>query len=141
MSDPVPVSVVDANVLLRFLLDDHPELSGKAAAILERMERGGEVLHCDPVTLAEVVWVLGSFYKQPNDAIARALEPILKAEGLRMPEKARYIRALGLFAHTVASFGDACACAAALEDCQGRLYSFDRKLSEVDGVDRRERPD
>ena len=35
-------------------------------------------------------------------------------------------------------FGDACACAAAIEDCQGRLLSFDRKLTGVAGVARAE---
>jgi len=128
-------------VLLRFLLDDHPELSGKAAVILESMETGRGDLHCDPVTLAEVVWVLGSFYKQPNDAVARALEPIVKAEGFRMPDKARYIHALELFGRTLASFGDACARAAAIDDCEARLYSFDREQSGVNGVDRREQPE
>jgi len=50
----------------------------------------------------------------------------------------RYLRALRLFAHTVKHFGDALACAAVLEDCEGRLYSFDRKLSAVEGIERRE---
>lgn len=30
------MSIVDANIVLRYLLDDHAELSEKAAAILER---------------------------------------------------------------------------------------------------------
>jgi hypothetical protein len=36
----------------------------------------------------------------------------------------------------VRDFGDACACAAALQRCEGRLVSFDRKLSGVDGISR-----
>jgi hypothetical protein len=31
-----------------------------------------------------------------------------------------------------------CACAAALEECKGRLYSFDAELSKIEGLDRRE---
>ena len=30
------MSIVDANVVLRYLLDDHPDLSAKAADILEQ---------------------------------------------------------------------------------------------------------
>jgi predicted nucleic-acid-binding protein len=66
------------------------------------------------------------------------LEPIIKAEGFIVPNKDRYIRALKLYSESVSHFGDACACAAALEDCDGRLLSFDRKLSGVDGIRRTE---
>ena len=138
MSSPVPIVAVDANVLLRYLLDDHEELSEKAARILEAMESGRVALHCDPVTLAEVVWVMRSYYKQSNEDIAAALGALVKSEGFLMPEKGRYVLALDLFAGRVEHFGDACACAAALEASEGRLYSFDRKLSSVDGIDRRE---
>lgn len=135
MSEPVPIVALDSNVLLRYLLDDHEELSGQAAAVLEDMQQGRVLLRCDPVNLAEVVWVLGSFYKQPNEAISAALEPIVKHDGFLLPNKAMYLRALEMFAGGVRHFGDACACANAMDDCEGRLYSFDRKLRSVPGIE------
>lgn len=138
MSSRPPVVAIDANVILRHLLDDHEELSEKAAGIFQQVETGTLAVHCDPVTLAEVVWVLGRHYRQPNAQIAEALEPVLKSEGFLMPEKGCYVLALELFGRSVRHFGDACACAAALQRCEGRLYSFDRELSAVEGIERSE---
>ncbi len=140
MSDPAPSVAIDANVILRYLLDDHRVLSRKAARVLEGVESGSARVHCDPVTLAEVVWVLSSFYAQANRTIAEALEPILKADGFEMADKDRYVLALELFGGTLKHFGDACACAAAITECGGRLCSFDRKLSKTPGVERVETP-
>ena len=132
---------VDANVILRFLLRDHDELSPKARATIEAAAGGHIAIVLDPVLLAEVVWVLTSYYELSRAEIAAGLEPILKMDGVAMENKERYMRALEIYGSTQAHFGDACACAAALEDCNGRLISFDRKLSEVEGISRTESPD
>jgi predicted nucleic acid-binding protein len=131
---------VDANVILRYLLRDDPKQAAKARAIWQSVEEGQTVVVCDPVTLAEVVFVMSSVYKLANQEIAEALLGLLHPDAVVLPQKSRYLRALQLFAGPVAHFGDACACAAALEDCEGRLYSFDRKLSSVPGIERRESP-
>lgn len=129
---------VDANVILRFVLGDNPRLSAKARAVFGAMEAGEVVLECDPVNLAEAVWVLASHYKATCGDIAEALLPLLKADGFRMSDKARYVRALELYGEGALRFGDACACATAETDCEGRLISFDRTLSRVAGIERAE---
>ena len=134
---PLPCAI-DANVILRYLLGDDRELAAKSAGILQAVERREIAVVCDPVTLAEVVWVLSSYYKLPNPEISEGLGPLLRADGFTVACKDRYIRALQLLAGNVKHFGDACACAAAFEECEGRLYSFDQKLSSVPGIHRTE---
>lgn len=129
---------IDANVILRYLLQDNDKLSPKADTIIEGIEDGRIRVFCDPITLAEVVYVLLRIYQQEPGRIYEGLEPIVKQDGFLMPEKTRYIRALELFAGHIPHFGDACACAAALESCEGRLLSFDKKLSNVEGITRAE---
>jgi predicted nucleic acid-binding protein len=131
---------VDANVILRYLLKDQPELAARAREIWRSVEEGGTVAVCDAVTVAEAVFVMASVYKLPRSAISEALVALLQPEGVVMAEKERYLRALRLFGETVRHFGDACACATALEASEGRLYSFDRELSEVEGIEGREAP-
>jgi len=133
-----PCHVIDANVILRYLLGEPADQAAKAGEIMAALEDGEITVHCDPVTLAEVVWVLSSFYKLPPAEIYAGLSPIVKTEGFEIPEKEVYVLALELFARGVAHFGDACACAAALLKCEGRLFSFDRDLSRVEGITRTE---
>ena len=132
---------IDANVVIRFLTGDHPALSRKAAEIMRALDSGETTVACDPVNLAEMVWVLRSVYRLANEHIYGLLQPIVVLRGFLVPDKERYLLALRLFAEGMKSFGDACACAAALQDCDGRLYSFDAKLSSVPGISRSESPD
>lgn len=130
---------IDANVILRYLRKDHPELSPRAFEILSAVEDGEATVICDPVNLGEVIWVLRSRYGLSNEEIVEGLEPIFEMDGFVMPNKERYHLALRFFATEIRHFGDACACAAAIQDCDGRLYSFDKKLSRVPGITRSER--
>lgn len=138
MSLEAEVYSIDANVIIRFLTGDDPRLARKAAEILRGVESGETMVLCDPVNLAETVWVLKSFYRLTNQRIRELLEPILVVHNFLVPDKEHYLLALRLFAGGMKSFGDACACAAALRDCDGRLYSFDVKLSSVPGISRSE---
>ncbi|MGD9498000.1 MAG: PIN domain-containing protein [Armatimonadota bacterium] len=125
-------------MIVRYLVGDDEALAAKSTAILQAVERGETVVVCDPVQLAEVVWVLSSYYELSNAEISAALLAIVQADGFLMGDKARYVRALRLFGGPVPHFGDACACAVAVEECDGRLYSFDRKLCSVEGISRAE---
>lgn len=129
---------IDANVILRHVLLDHPELSAKATRVFDALEAGQVVLECDPVNLAEAVWVLSSHYGLEPRRIGEGLKALISAEGFHMSDKSRYITALDLYAGGRLHFGDACACATALEETDGRLLSFDRKLSDVPGITRAE---
>lgn len=50
--------LIDANVILRYLLEDHPQLSPEAKKVIES---GAYTL---PEVLAEVVYVLKGVYKE-----------------------------------------------------------------------------
>lgn len=134
MIDQADLYAVDANVILRYLLDDDPKLAPRARRIMAAVEAGRVRVHCDPVNLAEVIWVLGSYYNLPPADIAAGLLPVLHAEGFVVPDKPRYLRALALYGSGVHHFGDACAWAAAEADCQGRLFSFDKALARRSGL-------
>ena len=138
MSQSDEVYSIDANIILRYVVGDDPKFFSKAYDILQGVAAGKTTVICDPVNLAEVVWVLRSFYKLSNEQICEGLEPVLNMEGFLIPDKERYLMALRLFAGGMKSFGDACACASALQDCDGRIFSFDEKLSNIPGITRSE---
>jgi predicted nucleic acid-binding protein len=129
---------LDANVILRHIMEDDPELAQRAHRLVQAIDDGRVIGHLDPVVLSEVVYVLKSFYRMPLERITEILLPLVQHANILVSDKARYIDALTLFASGVPHFGDACACAMALRQCGGRLLSFDRKLGRVPGVKRSE---
>jgi predicted nucleic acid-binding protein len=98
---------VDANVLLRFLTGEPPELAERARAFLEQVDRGEVVAALSPLVLAEVVWVLRSFYKHPMQRIADVLVPVIAAEGVYVEHPEVATEALMLAARTGVDFVDA----------------------------------
>ncbi|MEB3337389.1 MAG: PIN domain-containing protein [Leptolyngbyaceae bacterium] len=57
---------VDTNIFLRLLTGDPPELAQRAFRLAERAEQGEIRLRVSPMVVAEMVWVLSSFYKYPR---------------------------------------------------------------------------
>jgi len=96
---------VDTNVLVRFLVRDDPEQARKARQFLAgcSAEDPGLVNH---IVLCELVWVLGSFYSYPREAIARALKEVVDAIQLSVPDRADVQLAIRQFRNG-ADFADA----------------------------------
>ena len=132
----VPEYALDANVILRYLIRDDEELYSKAQSVFAAIDSGDICGRVDPVNLGEVVWVMQSYYKLAPADIAPALEAMLRSPFIEVTQKDQYIAALRLYAGGMHHFGDACACAAAIDRCDGRLVSFDRKLSRIPNLQR-----
>lgn len=87
---------VDANVLLRFLTGDPPPLAARAAALMERADRGEVTLRVPRLVLAEVVWVLRSFYGRPIDEVLEVVEKLAQATGIEVEGGADTLRGIEL---------------------------------------------
>ena len=86
----------DANVLLRFLTGDPPELAERSARLMLQVERGEIVLKIPLLVVAEVIWVLKSFYRHSLADISRAVVPLLASDGLEVEERELVIQAIEL---------------------------------------------
>ncbi len=87
---------LDANVLLRFITGEPAELADHSARVMRRAEEGEVSLYVSEITLAEVVWVLRSFYKHSMEEVAGVLVRLLSAPGIAVEDRDRTIRALEL---------------------------------------------
>lgn len=74
---------LDANVVLRFLTGDPEEMAREASELFERAERGEVSLFLPVMVVAEVVWVLRSFYGYGLAAIEETLGAFLTATGIK----------------------------------------------------------
>lgn len=101
-----PISV-DANVILRFLIGDPPDMALQARSLFEAVERREVMLWNDEIVLAEVVWVLHSFYQHGPERISPVLQELLNHEGIETEDKPGLLAALALFADRDIDFADA----------------------------------
>lgn len=107
MPAPAPAALLDANILLRYLTGDPEALADRARLLLERAERGEVRLILTPLTVAECVWVLKSFYKRPLPAIAAALQQVMALDGLTTGQEGVVSAALTAMARHNVDFADA----------------------------------
>lgn len=123
--------LLDANILLRYLTNQPPELAERSRALLERAENGELKLILTPLVVAECVWVLKSFYKLPLAAIGAALQQVLELGGVTTQQRPIISAALSSMAQHTVDFTDAYL--AELARAEGlSVASFDqdfRKLS------------
>ena len=69
---------VDTNVFLRFFTNDLPEQAAAAEALFRRAAAGEIELVTNVMVIAELVWVLESYYRLPRpDAGERAMAVVL----------------------------------------------------------------
>lgn len=99
--------LIDANVILRFLLEDHPELSPRAVALFERAAGGEIQLVIPPTILSDCFYALKSFYKLPGVEIASGLLDVLALPGVSALEEQAVTEALRLLKERSADFADA----------------------------------
>ena len=69
--------LLDTNILLRFLLGDHDELSPIAARLFQRAADREWLLILTDLDIAEAVWVLTSYYKLERKPVAESLAKLL----------------------------------------------------------------
>ena len=98
---------VDANVLLRFLTGEPKELAGNAASLMGRAESGEVTLVVSPLVVAEVVWVLKSFYRHSLEDIAGVLVPLMSADGVEVEDRETLAQAIELARDKNVDFVDA----------------------------------
>ena len=114
--------IVDANIILRYLLNDHPVLSPKAKEIILS---GAETT---PEVLAEVVYVLARVYKADRSAIAAGLETFLQE--IVVSCKSAVIYACRLYGTRSLDFVD-CLLAGYHHKNGSEILTFDLKLGKV----------
>lgn len=122
---------VDANVLLRFLTGDPPQLARRASGLLEKVGRDGVPLRVHPVVVAETVWVLQSFYGYSKGEISGALTPLLEHPALRVEDARTVLGALETMASGNVDFADALLAGTARSRGAG-VVSFDRDFRKLE---------
>lgn len=125
-----PLYLPDTNTVLRYLLQDHPELSRKATDFWEAVRTGSRRAFIAEGVLLECVYVLQRFYKAPRQKIADSLSTLLTYRGAVCAESAMFEHSLALYRSCSLDFVD-CMLAVRHRNGEGILFSFDEKLCSL----------
>ena len=108
--------LVDTNVIVRYLVQDHEKHSRAASKLFDACDRGDLILVVLPVVLAECVCVLESFYGHRRGDIASALGRLISSPGIEITQVTLYLDALNRYKGTKAHFVDCLVAATAVAE-------------------------
>lgn len=125
---------IDTNVIVRHLTGDPPDLAERATKFLAAA-RPGQLRLADLV-LAEVVYVLESFYRVPRAQVAEYARAVVAFPAIRVDDPAMLMRAIQVYEKDRLDFADAYLVAMAERSGVGVVASFDKAIDRVDTVQR-----
>ncbi|MCR5763574.1 MAG: PIN domain-containing protein [Treponema sp.] len=120
------MTLLDANVILRYLLNDIHE---QADAASEVIESGAFTL---PEIIAEVVYVLTRLYNVPREEIKDIVSPLF--DEISIENRSVMVSALSFYSETKFDFVD-CIILSRKKILGEEVFTFDKKLlSRLDAV-------
>ncbi len=125
---------VDTNILVRHLTGDPPEQAARATKFLAAAD---ELLLADLV-VAEVVYVLESFYEVPRERVAELVRAILAFPSVVVLDPTVLLRALEIYEADRLDFAEGYLVAQAERSGVGVVASFDKAIDRVATVRRLE---
>ena len=116
---------LDTNIILRYLLMDHTDISAKAVSIIDN-----EDVYMKNEVLAEAVYVLNKTYKVEKDKLNLILHQFVQNQNINCESREVVYTALDLFATKNIDFVDALLCA--YQKIQNlEIVSFDKKVNSI----------
>jgi predicted nucleic acid-binding protein len=123
------IYLIDANIIIRFLVGDHKKHLKKSIEIFEEIEKGNLQVEILESVLMEVFFVMTKFYKLPTDEVINDLKRILSLQGVVNSDKIIFHEALSLIENKNIDFVDALICAKHKLQDYGKL-SFDSDVNK-----------
>ena len=130
-----PAYLLDANILLRYLTDDHPAHGAAAKKLFVDAGSGKISLQVPFIAVTETIFTLQRLYQADRKDIGRELMKLLVAPGVTLTCPHWILEAVEDYQNKNVSFGDACLAAEAKAD-RTTVVSFDRGLDKFLGVRR-----
>ena len=134
--ESVKVAVIDTNVLIRYLTNDEPQKAKAVESLLNKASDGELRILIPSIVIAELVWVLESYYRMKAEGIAELVEAILSTPGVEVTDKGIIASALKLYRDNSIDLIDAWIISFVKERDIKTIYTFDKKhYREIEGVE------
>jgi len=104
------VSLIDTNIIIRFLVGDHEEHLEIATEIFTKLERGEIEVEILEAVVMEALFVMVKFYKLPKSEVIADLKRLIALRGV-VGDKVLLIETLNIVEDKNIDFVDALICA------------------------------
>ena len=132
MKSPVKIYLADTNVVLRYLLGDHPEFSPRADVFFQDVYEGVKKTEILDIVIVECVYVMEKYYEIPKAEITAKLSGILNFQGIVNTNKPQVLSALLKYEATNTDIVD---CILAATSTESRpVISFDSDMKRLKAV-------
>ena len=125
-------ALLDTNILIRHLTGDPPEMAARASAYL----LSGRDLVLSDLVVAEIVYVLESFYQQSRQQVASLVATVVSSSRFLIEDRALLIRSLEIYLGHKIDFTEAYLVATAEKAGISEIASFDRAIDRVPTITR-----
>jgi predicted nucleic-acid-binding protein len=124
---------LDTNVLVRYIMQDDPKQSAKAAKLLDSLtiDSPGFI---PLVSIVELWWVLSSSYDLTREQASQALELLLRAKEIVVDRSDQVLKALRIFKAGNADFADCLIERGAAAAGCDRTMTFDARAAKSAGM-------
>jgi len=128
--------VLDTNLFVRYLTDDDPQKAAAVDSLLERALKRELQIVVPSIVIAELVWVLESFYQMAEGDIAGLVSAIMDTPGVKVNEKPLINAVLKLYRTSNIDLVDAWIIEFARARGIKTIYTFDKKhFKHIEGVE------
>lgn len=132
MKLPEKVYLIDTNVILRYLLGDHAELSPKAEAFMVDVSEGAKPAEILDVVIVECIYVMEKYYQIPRSEISTKLSGIVNFSGIVNSDRSEILEALLKYNSTDIDIVDCIL--AAHSSPEKVVVSFDKNMKKLKAV-------
>jgi predicted nucleic-acid-binding protein len=127
--------IIDTNLLIRYLVNDDSSKAKIVDTLLKKAGKGDVHILMPSIVVAELVWVLESFYRMETGDIADLVDSILNTPGLTVSDDPIVRSALKRYRTKGVDLVDAWIAAFAQEKGASEIHTFDKKhFKGIDGV-------
>mgnify|MGYP001601675861 CR=1 FL=1 len=126
------LKVVDANIIIRYLTADSSE---QVRRIKKLINEGREKFILTDVTIAEIVWVLASYYELSKEEITEKILSLIEVP-IFVANKSLIIQAIHCWQDYNIDYIDAYLIAFAKENNSLGLLSYDKSIDKVKMISR-----
>lgn len=133
MKEPI---FVDTNVFLRFFVADMEDLYEKVRDLFEKAEKGEIKLVTSEMVIAEIIWVLESYYGFLKEEIREVVKSLLHTKGLKVMNSNLIEEAIERYKDNNVEFIDAYNGSLAKKRSYKRIATFDKKyFKKLEGIE------